>query len=244
MPGEGRAGVLKLFELVVFPSFCRICSTLLEKTGERLVCRECWSRLRPQRSPCCICCGRFFEGAIESHVCSACVEALPAFTRHRSAGRYRGIAKELIILLKYQKLQLLGKGLGVFLFQSLEEETGLWWRADALVPVPLHPKRRKARGFNQAEILARELGRQCGLEVCRDVLKKNRDALPQTSLSGAERRANLREAFSVNQKRRVTGKTLILVDDVFTTGTTVEECARTLLRAGADEVRAVTLAQA
>lgn len=244
VPKERRARVLKLIELVVFPSFCRICHSLLEKAGERLVCRECWSRLTPQRSPFCICCGRFFEGAIESHVCSTCVEHPPAFSRHRSACRYRGTAKELIRLLKYQRLKVLGRDLGAFLFQSLQEETSLWWRADVLVPVPLHPKRKKERGFNQAEILAREMGRLSGIEVCKDLLRKSQESRPQTSLSGTERRSNLQGAFSVNKGRRAKGKTVILVDDVFTTGTTLEECSRALLRAGADEVRAATMAQA
>lgn len=243
LSGKGRAGLVRLFELVLFPSFCHICSALLERPGERLVCEECWKRLLPEPSAHCLCCGRFYPGSVASHVCPACVEAPPFFIRHRSACRYRGVAKELILLFKYQKLRVLGKDLARFLYSSLKDEEGLWWEAEALVPVPLHPHRYKQRGFNQAEYLAQELSGLSGIPLNKNRLVKWRDALPQTSLSGESRRDNLIGAFAVKGRGTFSDKIVVLVDDVFTTGSTIQECSRTLLESGAREVRAVTLAQ-
>jgi competence protein ComFC len=244
LSGERRKRLVKLFELVFFPSFCNICSTLLEKPGERIVCRGCLQKLRPESSAFCLCCGRFFEGRIESHLCSACLDSPPAYSRHRSVCRYRGMAKDLIRLFKYQKKKILGDDLALFLYRHLRGEDPLWWGADALVPVPLHPHRLRQRGFNQAEILARRLSRLSGIELQTNRLIKVRDAQPQTTLSGENRRSNLKGAYSVRHGRLLSGKTVILVDDVFTTGATMGECSRVLKEAGVQEVRAVTIAQA
>ncbi|MGB2906297.1 MAG: ComF family protein [Candidatus Aminicenantaceae bacterium] len=208
------------------------------------MCGECWKLLQPEPSAHCLCCGRFYSGFVASHLCPACVETPPFFIRHRSACRYRGVAKELILLFKYQKMRVLGKDLARFLYSSLKDEEGLWWEAEALVPVPLHPHRYKQRGFNQAEYLAQELSALSGIQLHKNCLVKRRDALPQTSLTGESRRENLRGAFAVKDRLAFSNKVVVLVDDVFTTGSTLQECSRTLIEAGAREVRAVTLAQA
>lgn len=244
LSGERRKRLVKLFELVFFPSFCPLCSSLLEKPGERVVCRNCLRNLRPETAAFCLCCGRFFAGRVASHPCPACLDSPPAFSRHRSACRYRGTVKDLIRLLKYQKKMVLGDDLARFLFKHLRREHSLWWGADILVPVPLHPHRLRQRGFNQAEILARRLSRLSRLDLQTKALIKVRDAAPQTTLSGEDRRSNLRGAYAVRGGRLIQGKTVILVDDVFTTGATMEECSRVLREAGAGEVRAVSIAQA
>ena len=158
--------------------------------------------------------------------------------------KYQGKAKELVHIFKYQKRQVLGVDLARFMYRCLARDDSLWWEADVLVPVPLHRSRAKQRGFNQACILANDLSRQSGIPCLAGALKKKRNAAPQVSLSGEERRRNLRDVFSVARRSTVIGKVLILVDDVYTTGATVRECSRALLAAGAHEVRAVTFAQA
>jgi ComF family protein len=154
------------------------------------------------------------------------------------------MVKDLIRLFKYQKKMILGDDLAWFLYEHLRGEDSLWWSADALVPVPLHARRLRQRGFNQAEIVARMLSRLTGLDLQAKRLIKVRDAQPQTTLSGEDRRANLKGAYAVRGGRLIRGKTVILVDDVFTTGATMQECSRVLKEAGAREVRAVTIAQA
>jgi ComF family protein len=154
------------------------------------------------------------------------------------------VAKELILLYKYRRLRALGPDLARFLYAGLNEDAGLWWGADVLIPVPLHPRRQRQRGFNQSELLAGELSNLTGISMHAGLLRKRRDALPQTSLTGESRRDNLLGAYCVKNGRVLSDQVVILVDDVFTTGSTLQECSRTLLEAGAREVRAVSIAQA
>jgi len=231
-------------ELLIFPSFCRLCSNPLGRPGEKIVCRECLSRIAPRRGPVCFCCGRFLEGAGEDHLCAKCLDRPPAFSRHRSCGRYDGVLKDLILLFKYGRVPVLSPVLGRFAAESLGAETEVWEGLDYIVPVPLHRKRRRERGFNQSQLLAGDLARIQGLEVLERCLVKVRNAPPQTSLEGSGREGNVRGAYAAKRTRKIAGKRLLIVDDVFTTGSTLRECSRVLMSAGAREVRALTLAQA
>jgi len=237
-------GWLRLAELVFFPSFCRRCGRLLDRAGERLVCRDCWTEARPRRSTLCAVCGRMFEGEGESHVCRSCVEVRPPYTIHRSCGAYNGALKDIILLFKYRKLSVLGRGLAGIAGEAVGGDEDLWRGVDALIPVPLHPRRKRERGFNQSRVFAAELGKIMGVEVRDGALIKVRNAPPQTSLEGRERTGNVRGAYRVGKGDGIRGKVLLLVDDVYTTGATIGECSRTLLEAGAKEVRALTIARA
>lgn len=234
----------KLVELVFFPSFCRLCGGLLEKPGERVVCTDCWGKVRPHRSSICPSCGRFYEGAGESHICRKCVDRRPPFCVHRSCGRYDGTLKDMVLLFKYRRFSILGKGLARFAFQTLGGDEELWRGVDAMVPVPLHPRRKRERGFNQARVFAGELAKLKGLDLVDGALIKVRNVPPQTSLEAGDRAENVHGAYLVRREERVRGKVLLLADDVYTTGSTLKECSRTLLAAGAKEVRAITIAQA
>jgi competence protein ComFC len=234
----------RMAELVFFPSFCKICSCLLENPRERILCGDCLDRIAPHRSSLCPLCGRFFDGAGGDHLCGVCTGTAPPFSRHRSAGRYRGVLKDAILLLKYRKNRPLGLELGQLAYETLRKDEDLWTGVDLIIPVPLHRRRRWERGFNQAEVVAREIGKRAGIALARNVLRKIRNAPPQTTLEREARADNVREAFAVVRKETLRGKVILLVDDVYTTGSTLGECARILLREGAAEVRAITIAQA
>jgi len=238
------ARTAKLVELAFFPSFCKTCGALLENSRERVLCGACLDKLVPCRSPLCPCCGRFFEANGGSHFCSLCLNAAPPFSCHRSAGRYRGELKDALLLFKYRKYRTLGKNLASFVSAALQKEDGIWPDLDMIIPVPLHWRRRRERGFNQAEVLAREIARPRGLRVETRVLKKIANVPPQTSLEQAGRARNVRNAYRVVQPGKIRGKTVLLVDDVYTTGATLRECAAAMIKAGAKEVRALTVAQA
>ncbi|HPW17381.1 MAG TPA: ComF family protein [Candidatus Aminicenantes bacterium] len=247
MTGPVRAGaraLAKLAELLVFPSSCRLCGALLERPGERIVCRDCLGRLSPRRGPACPACGRFFEGEAGDRLCGRCLAGRPAFSAHRSCAAYGGPLKDVILLFKYRRCAPLAVPLARFAEAALGGEAALWEGADALVPVPLHRARRRERGFNQALLLARELGRRRGLEVLRGSLVKVRNVAAQAGLRAAERERNVVGAYAVRRREKVRGRVLVLVDDVTTTGATLRECARALAEAGAKDVRALTLAQA
>lgn len=238
------AAAAKLVELLVFPSFCRLCGSLLGNPGEKIVCRECLARLAPRRGPLCPCCGRFLEGPPEGHLCRRCLERPPAFSLHRSCGHYHDTLKDVILLLKYRRYAALSRALAAFAETCLGPEEGLWVDADFFVPVPLHAARKKERGFNQSRLIAGDLGRIRKIAVLDRCLVKVRNVPPQTALEAGEREKNVRGAFAVRKRAKIAGRTLVLVDDVFTTGATLRECGRVLLEAGAREVRALTLAQA
>lgn len=234
----------RLLELVVLPSFCRLCGALLERPGERLVCGACLAGLPVRRGPVCPCCGRFLEAAGEPAPCGRCLDRPPAFSRHRSAGRYDGALRDVLLLYKYGRLAPLGRDLSAFVERSPAAGEDLWAGLDAVVPVPLHRARRRERGFNQSELVARSLARGRGLPVLVRALVKTRPTPPQTSLAAGERAANARDAYAARDPGKIRGLTLIVVDDVFTTGATLGECAAVLKAAGAREVRALTVAQA
>jgi len=237
------AKAAKLFELAVFPSTCKICRTLLEAPAEKVLCQDCLDKIVPVRAPFCPACGRFFDGAGEPHYCSACLNEAPPFSAHRSSAKYRGHLKDALLLFKYRRYRVLGTHLAGFLVEALKREESLWAGVDVIVPVPLHRRRRRERGFNQAEVLAREIGRLKGIPVESRALIKMRN-VAQTSLERNERASNVRDAYRCGKAERLQAKTVLLVDDVFTTGSTLRECAGVLKHAGVKDVRAVTVAQA
>ncbi len=240
----GAAGLARLAGLLVFPSFCHICREPLERTGEKIVCGECLAKLAPRDGPICPRCGRFHSGSGGDHLCARCLGQAPAFAVHRSCGVYGGTLKDIILLFKYRKFAPLSKPLARFADTCLAGDEPLWENADLLVPVPLHPSRRRERGFNQARLLARDLGARRGLDVLTGALVKTTNRPAQAGLRAADRERNVRSAYSVRHADKVRGRTLIVIDDVTTTGATIRECARVLKKAGAKEIRAITLAQA
>jgi ComF family protein len=163
---------------------------------------------------------------------------------HRSCGPYFGILKDIVILFKYHDFLVLGKNLATFVLNALGREEALWWELDSIIPVPLSPEKEKQRGFNQASILAKELAVQKNIELIEGQLIKVKTTPSQTSLEAADRRKNLKGAFEVVHDQEIKGKIVLLVDDVYTTGSTLQECSLVLMKAGALEVRALTIAQA
>lgn len=234
----------KLGELIFFPSFCKLCSALLEAPQEKVVCSACWKKANARRPSYCLCCGHFFEGAGEPHFCPNCLQKKPPFSLHRSCGKYEGELKDIILLYKYLNFRVLGKELAHFAYHSLREEEDIWWKVGTLIPVPLHRKRKRQRGFNQAQIIAKELARLKGIEIAEGVLIKVKNVPPQTSLAADERERNVTGAFRVKEGEQIQKKRVLLVDDVYTTGATIRECSRVLREAGVKEIRAMTLAQA
>lgn len=174
-------------------------------------------------------------------LCRRCALEPRLFHVARAPTVYDGAVKDYIHRFKYGGERELGMALGVLLGRCLEREPVLW-PVDALVPVPLHPSRLEDRGFNQAEVLARVVGEWVGRPVWADALRRVRKTETQTKLSARERHANVRGAFRPWRAARLAGRRLLLVDDVYTSGATVEEAARVLLKAGAAQVNVLCLA--
>lgn len=212
--------------------------------GQRGFCSNCLSEIHWIESPYCSVCGiPFISKEVESHPCGACVTHRKYFTMARALGTYEGSLQEAIHHWKYE-----GKtNLTPFFAEWLAEGLKRYWEPDSLdllIPVPLHTQRLRERGFNQALVLVKELSRRTGIPYRKTTLQKKKPTVPQVNLSGAERGKGLRGAFHVIGKEELVGKSALLVDDVYTTGATVNECSKVLLRGGTERVGVLTLAHA
>lgn len=238
------AGLLHL----VFPTPCHVCQRPLGLGRRSALCAACWGALERVPQAGCQRCGWPFPAAgaargAERPLCQRCRETDDHFEAARAVLLYRdgGVARAAILLCKHGGRLGLLQHLAALL--AAEAPADLMERAwDAAVPVPLHWRRRWRRGFNQAEALARAVGRRHGLPVARRCLTRIRATPPQHG-DAAARRRNVRDAFAVRRAPRIAGKRLLLVDDVFTTGATANACAAALLAAGATAVGVLTLAR-
>ena len=225
---------------LVFPPLCLVCGGILGAGRRDPLCGACWEGLPRIAPPWCRCCGAPL--GIEG-LCGACRSRRPPFAYARAAVFYGDLVREAIHAFKFGGRRGLANPLGDLL-------AGLGLSAlpgaapDALVPVPLHPRRARERGYDQALLLARRLGRAWAVPVVADTLLRAVPTQPQTDLDAAARRRNVRDAFVVGQAGRIAGRHIVLVDDVITTGATAGECARTLYRAGAAAVGVLTVARA
>jgi ComF family protein len=200
--------------------------------------------MTPVVSPLCDLCGVPFatvDGI--DHRCGHCSTAPPRFTAARAALLFDGTVRDLIHRFKYDRRVQLSRPLGLLTAETLAPWVAAT-AADLVMPVPLHVRRLRQRGFNQAVLLGQVLACRWHLPMDRATLRRIRWTEPQINLAAHERAANVRGAFAVKDPRRVEGRSIILVDDVYTTGSTVAECARVLRGAGAAEVRVVTVARA
>lgn len=173
-------------------------------------------------------------------LCGRCRQGETAFDHLRSFGAYDAELRQLLVLLKYNGVRPLVRLLGGWLALVLAEHPALA-EVDALVPVPLHSRRQRARGFNQAELLARELSRSTRLPLQARWLTRLKDTPSQTGLTRVQREENVRGAFACKAKLDI--RRILLLDDVCTIGATLNACARTLKRAGAAQVEALTVAR-
>ncbi|MGD9851300.1 MAG: double zinc ribbon domain-containing protein [Nitrospirales bacterium] len=229
---------------LIFPSDCAVCHVPLRHEGIPFICRTCWATLSLLPSPCCPQCGQPFSSPVAlahspTHICGACRQHPPAYTKAWSLYTYQSPLKEALALLKYRGKVTLAYPLAQLFIQHLPVLPPI----DVIMPVPLHARRLREREFNQSALLASPLSQHLGRPLVLGQLIRRRQTIPQTSLTKKERLTNLREAFAVTQPEKILGKAVLLVDDVMTTGTTLHECAKTLIRAGSGQVYGVTLAR-
>jgi len=224
---------------VLFPASCVSCRNLALAHDPPL-CGRCWDRLPRFASPLCSC-GTPLPGS-GGESCGRCRRGLSVIARGASLGPYEGVLRDCVISLKYRGRHRTARGLAARLFADHECRSVLA-DADGLVGVPLHRDRENERGFNQAHLIAQSLSIAATVPLA-GTLVRVRDTPSQTTLDARARRRNVRGAFVVPRSASVAGSVLVLIDDVTTTGATVRECARTLLAAGAREVRAIVVARA
>jgi len=228
----------------VFPVDCAACGHPAAERGLPFFCRACWETIRPIDGPICPHCGQPFDSPIAlaqspGHRCRACREKPPQFDLARSPYRYEGVMEQAIRLFKYQRKDALADPLADLMLAWADRLPPV----DLVMPVPLHPSRLRTREFNQSLLLADRIARRLKLPLSFEHLERIRATRPQTELDRTDRARNVRRAFAVREPDGVKGRRVLLVDDVLTTGATVNDCARALKRAGADSVTVLTLAR-
>lgn len=236
---RGFRGILDL----VFPRNCLLCGRDLTLGEGLYICPECHGSIVLEFGERCPRCGAFLGPyAYAVRDCSICRGKRLAFRRAAAVGLYSGPLREIILRLKYRRLEYLAEPLASMLY-GVARKAGLA-EQDLLTSVPLHWGRRLRRGFDQADLLSQRLNRFLQIPLSERNLRRIRATASQTGLSESKRRENVRGAFKVRRPDEVKGKRVLLVDDVMTTGATASECARTLLSAGAKEVSVLVVARA
>jgi ComF family protein len=228
----------------VLPVECLTCGMALSTDPVPFFCTACWQNIRPLHQPACSSCDQPFVSQASTaytpdHQCQNCQERPPAFQRAWTLFPYLPPLREAICSFKYRGKHTLARPLARLMISALPAEIDV----DMIVPVPLHPTRLRAREFNQSLLLADQLSRYLTRPVSTTNLVRITATDPQTTLTRQARLRNLRKAFAVHRPQDLTKKRILFVDDVFTTGTTLNECAKVLRKAGTGPVFALTLAR-
>ena len=233
-----RAVADGLLSIVLAPA-CAACREPLDNPSASAVCARCWNGIRPLTPPFCAVCGdpllTWRGSGRPGERCARCRTARTHITLGRALGHYDGALRAILHALKYDGRTSVADTLSLMMRQ---QGAAVLAGADVVVPVPLHWRRRWTRGFNQADRLAAGLG-----VPVRRVLRRARPTRPQSGLPEGERQANVRDAFRVKRGAAIGAACVVVVDDVSTTGATLEACAKALRAAGAKEVRTLTAAR-
>lgn len=237
-------GILRQASRLLLPLDCTTCGQPLTDDPVPFFCRRCWGLIRPLQGPACSRCHRPFASPFATlhsptHECHDCRTREPHYKHVWAAYAYCSPLQDAIALLKYRGKVALADPLGALLAQAVPDNLDV----DLLMPIPLHPNRLRQREFNQSLLLADRIKPVLRRSVSYRNLVRIVDTDPQIMLPRAARLQNLRKAFALRAPHEVAGKRILLIDDVFTTGATANECARTLLEAGATEVAVLALAR-
>lgn len=239
MPGSLLHGLLD----IAYPRQCAGCGEpVLDREGSH-ICWDCLAGMNTINAKYCEICGDPVDGMVEEKfTCSACNDHRPSFDFARSAVRHRGPVRQALHLYKYGAMTCLSSDFSEFMAACVTTHyEGMDF--DAITFVPLYPRKERERTYNQAGLIASDLSRKLKLSCMPDCLRRIRDTPTQTDMSARKRQQNVRGAFVAANERWIEGRRLLLVDDVMTTGATVNECSRVLKKAGAFMVYVVTFAR-
>ncbi|MES2960790.1 MAG: ComF family protein [Pseudomonadota bacterium] len=233
--------ILKKISEIIFPNHCLSCEKIISIDG--LFCESCWLKLQFICEPKCTICAYPFEFQGLSLICGKCLTKKPAFDRVITIFRYDDILKKIVGSLKYRDQTFLAKKFARILFDKSKNEIK---DCELVVAVPLHVSRLRKRKFNQAVLLAKNLLKLAPeMQFFPDLMVRIKDTKSQIFLKKKERENNLKNVFAINAKylETIKGKNILLIDDVMTTGATVENCAKILKKYGAKKVKVLTIAK-
>jgi len=232
----------------VFPLSCAVCGKSIRNSKGYSICEDCFDSVKIIEVPICVRCGKplnktqyFLEH--KDILCINCKKQLLYFKHARSVGLYDVVLRKCIHLYKYQKEKKLAKPLGKLMIKYLLNNRTIYQKIDLIVPVPLYGDDLVVRGFNQSLLLALEIGEYFSIPVAKNLLVKKKATKFQVNLSKVERERNLHNAFAVTDPKKVMAKNILLIDDVYTTGSTVNECSKEIKMAQAEKICVLTLAR-
>lgn len=228
-------GFLKFVQDFCYPPLCYLCGNFLAEHG---LCANCWGRIKWISAPYCNVCGRPFDIAMHQ-TCADCLHKMPHFDHVVSVCCYNEISRNMIIRFKYADDTYLTQLFAKWMIRAGGE---ILSSADMLIPVPMTLLKRLKRKYNQAELLAMEISKHAKILYQPELLYKSKNTSPQESLTKKQREKNLKNVFSIKEEYAVQGKNIVLIDDVMTTGSTINECAKILKIHGAKTVCAITIA--
>ena len=222
---------------LLFPIKCDLCGDLVDTCG---LCTKCWVKIFWISDPKCKICGTPFEIDVIS-ICALCLNEKPSFDKAISVFRYDDFSKEIILKFKHFDTTHMLNRLSILMFRAAENDIK---NSDLIIPVPIHFLKRIKRKYNQSELLAQNISDISNVKYEPRILEKIKTTRRQEGLSGKKRRKNIIGSFGINKKyeKSIENKNIVLVDDVFTTGSTVNECSKILKKHNAKSVTVVTLA--
>jgi ComF family protein len=245
-PASPAQKILDSLLNLIYPETCFLCAVPVSRQQDCSVCNGCWGKTLALRitPPRCSSCGLPFQNLEKDseHLCGNCIRQTPPYAGARAFGHYTGELSGLIQGLKFQGRKNLAALLAPLMADVFFDT---WSREefDCIVPVPLHRKRKRERGYNQSELLSRLLARQLAIPDIHALIRV-RSTLPQVGLTDSQRSENLRDAFRCAKPQQVSNRRILLIDDVMTTGATVASAACALLGGGASRVSVLTVARA
>ena len=235
--------IVKFLLELLFPSsiYCISCKSIIDSSRVYSLCDKCMSLFHWANGKTCAKCGKILQEQYVHDICTDCRESGHCFEKGYTCVQYGLHERELLLAFKYGGKAFIGEKIAQIMADRLESED---LEIDLIVPVPMHKSKQKKRGYNQAGIIAKELAKKLSVPYSDKLLLRQGNTLAMSGLSPFERRMNMEKAFSVPEYavRKTAGKRILLVDDIYTTGSTASACTQTLMDKGAREVRVITFA--
>ncbi|WP_341875782.1 ComF family protein [Defluviitalea saccharophila] len=220
---------------LVYPPRCIFCTSIIPIQEERGICKACKSALPFVEGKVCEKCGKPIQDSKERTTCFDCVKNTPVYDRGWAVFIYEGMVKEAIYRFKYGGHKEYAKYLGKFMADKIKDQV-LEEGFDLIIPIPIHKNRKRKRGYNQAEELAKEISKALNIPMDASILTRVKETRPQSGLSIMQRQNNLKKAFKLADSINLDQMKILLVDDIYTTGTTINYCTTLLKKRGAKMV--------
>lgn len=223
---------------LIYPKRCMFCDEIIPFGYNEIICGNCDEFINYVEEPFCPKCGKTTHE--ENELCIDCQKTKHTYDKGISVFIYDGNIRNSILRFKYNNHKEYAKVYGKIMYDYFLMRNP--FHADVILPVPMYYKKQKKRGYNQAELLAEEFSKRIGIEIYKDVLIRTKNTAAQSTLDFERRKENLKEAFKVEKNFLIKGKDIIIIDDIYTSGNTIEQCSSELIKAGAGKIYFFTLA--